>query len=68
MRTEKNRRVVVIRDNMAASLPDPHKDYTGETGTVLEVKRGPILDRVLVELDHEGVPMWFHDTELEETP
>lgn len=61
-------RVVVARDALAASLPNPHRDYTGETATVLIVRPGKILDRVMVELDHEGIPMWFGHDELEVLP
>ena len=62
-------RVVVVRDSLAESLPgSPVKNYTDETGTVKAVRPGHIFDRVMVELDHEGIPMWFASSDLEVTP
>jgi hypothetical protein len=66
-------RVTVTVDRLAQTLRaaggNPRTDYTDETGTVLEVKRGYVhLDRVKVELDHHGITQWFHSDELEETP
>lgn len=61
-------RVTVVRDRLAAQLQEPTTDYTGASGTVTAVHSGPILDRVMVEMDHYGIPMWFSHAELEVLP
>lgn len=62
----KGNRVFVKVDKVAQHFPV--RPLTGHTGTVLEVTKGALVDRVRVYLDVERHESLFHDDELEILP